>query len=239
MAGMLNALARDESGAQTNSYSDQRAKSEAAEHALSVASDSVDSWLPVRKAIASVYDKSGLDKLAGVLARFDVEVVATEGTVQHLGKVTPQLRVSDILSYTQYPENLNGRLKTLHPKIQAGVLGIRKHHDAALRKIDAEFIDLVIVNLYPFEKTVASGADFFACIENIDIGGPALLRAAAKNHACVAAICDPADYEELIDQMEKNNGGTTRAFRRKCAEKVFEHTARYDAAIARWFSKTR
>jgi phosphoribosylaminoimidazolecarboxamide formyltransferase / IMP cyclohydrolase len=199
------------------------------------ASQAVGDVLPIKTAVASVSDKTGLTALAQGLAKFGVQVIATEGTADHLGHEAAGLKTIGLSKYTDFPENLNGRLKTLHPKIQAGVLGIKKFHDRVLKKIDARFIDLVIVNLYPFEKTVRSGADFFECIENIDIGGPALLRAGAKNHACVCVVSDPQDYPSLLDEMSRHKGGTSLAFRRQCAQKVFERTSEYDHIIAAWF----
>lgn len=209
---------------------------------LLTASADVPDLLPIHTAIASVSNKDGLYRLGLELAKFKIEVVATDGTASHLQQHrSAGLKVTALTSYTDYPENLNGRLKTLHPKIQAGVLAIRGYHDGILRKksVQAKFIDLVIVNLYPFEQAVARNSSFFECIENIDIGGPALLRAGAKNHTCVTAICDPADYDALISELNLHEGKTSRAFRRKCAQKVFELTSSYDQAIAAWFEKNK
>jgi phosphoribosylaminoimidazolecarboxamide formyltransferase/IMP cyclohydrolase len=207
---------------------------------LLAASRAVPDLISARTAIATVSDKAGLLKLGQELAKFGVEVIATEGTAKQL-RSQKNLTVTDLTDYTGYPENLNGRLKTLHPKIQAGVLAIKKYHDDILQKetVQAKFIDLVIANLYPFEETVARGSEFFECIENIDIGGPALLRAGAKNHACVTVICDPADYGSLIAELNRHGGKTSRAFRRTCAQKVFELTSQYDQAIASWFESQK
>jgi phosphoribosylaminoimidazolecarboxamide formyltransferase / IMP cyclohydrolase len=200
------------------------------------ASEAVGDLVAIKTALATVSDKSGLKELGRVLAKFRVGMIATEGTAAHLNdKEHKGLKLINLSDYTKFPENLNGRLKTLHHKIQAGVLGIKGKHEKILSDLNASFIDLVVVNLYPFEQVAAKQAKYFECIENIDIGGPALLRAAAKNHACVTAVCDPNDYEELIRELEANDGKTTLAFRRKCAMKVFELTSKYDQAIAAWF----
>jgi phosphoribosylaminoimidazolecarboxamide formyltransferase/IMP cyclohydrolase len=200
------------------------------------ASEAVPSLVPVKTALASVSDKEGLAELGGTLAKFGIEMIATEGTASELRSLESKgLKLSNLTAYTGFPENLNGRLKTLHQKIQAGVLAIKGVHEPVLEKIEAKFIDLLIVNFYPFKETVARSKEFYECIEYIDIGGPALLRAGAKNHACVTAICDPNDYKELIQELEKNSGHTSLNFRRKCAMKVFELTSNYDRAIADWF----
>jgi len=153
------------------------------------ASEAVPSLLPVKTALATVSNKEGLTELGETLAEFGVEMIATAGTANELRPLESKgLRLSNLAMYTEFPENLNGRLKTLHHKIQAGVLAIRGLHDAILKEEKAKFIDLLIVNLYPFEETIARSTEFYECIEYIDIGGPALLRAGAKNHACVTAI---------------------------------------------------
>jgi phosphoribosylaminoimidazolecarboxamide formyltransferase / IMP cyclohydrolase len=200
------------------------------------ASEAVQDLIAVRTAIATVSNKTGLAELAAELAKYGVEMIATEGTAKQLmGLKVKGLSVTDLTDYTGYPENLNGRLKTLHPKIQAGVLAINGYHDPILAKKKYKFIELVIVNLYPFEQVAARNASYFECIENIDIGGPALLRAGAKNHACVTVISDPRDYSLLVEELKRNSGSTSLAFRRKCAQKVFELTSRYDRAIEAWF----
>lgn len=239
MTEMLRALdgsVRAESGSSAKSTkSNHNSQSEVLK-----ASEAVPDLIPIRTAIATVSDKTGLPELAKALAKFQVEMIATTGTATHLESLQPHgLKLTNLENYTAYPENLNGRLKTLHPKIQAGVLAIKGYHDSILEKenVQAKYIELVIVNLYPFEKTASQKASFYECIENIDIGGPALLRAAAKNHSCVAAVCDPSDYPELIRELEENHGKTTRAFRRKCALKVFELTSNYDKAIAKWLRR--
>jgi phosphoribosylaminoimidazolecarboxamide formyltransferase / IMP cyclohydrolase len=238
MTGTLNALARNEGHARQRGAPPANQGRAVAHPDVLAASERVPHLLPIETAIATVWDKTGLVELARELNGFGVEFIATEGTASYLRPAVEGLQVTDLSAYTGYPENLNGRLKTLHPKIQAGVLAIKGHHDATLKRADvaAQYIDLVIVNLYPFEQTVQGGASYLECIENIDVGGPALLRAAAKNHICVAAICDPKDYSELIDELRRNDGRTTLDFRRRCAAKVFRTTVAYDRAIASWFA---
>jgi phosphoribosylaminoimidazolecarboxamide formyltransferase/IMP cyclohydrolase len=241
MTGTLNALARDEDRARQRTDPPKDKSRTVAHSDVLEASERVPSLLRIRTAVATTWDKTGLIDLAIELNRFGVEFIATEGTAACLRDDVEGLKLTDLSAYTGYPENLNGRLKTLHPKIQAGVLAIKGHHDATLAKEDvaAKYIDLVIVNLYPFEQTVGKGATFFECIENIDIGGPALLRAAAKNHVCVTAVCDPKDYSKLIDELRRNDGCTSLEFRRRCAEKVFRTTMRYDRTIASWFKSNK
>jgi phosphoribosylaminoimidazolecarboxamide formyltransferase / IMP cyclohydrolase len=239
MAEIFRALSHSEGGSgQGNSLAVKNApqKMHSDHSKLLEASEAVPDLVSVRTAIATVSDKTGLLELGRELGKNHVEVIATEGTAKHLSTVDG-LRITDLTGYTSYPENLNGRLKTLHPKIQAGVLAIKGYHDDILAKegVEAKFIDLVIANLYPFERVVDQGAPFFECIENIDIGGPALLRAGAKNHVCVTVICDPADYGELISEIRRYDGKTSLEFRRKCAWKVFQLTSKYDAMIATWF----
>jgi phosphoribosylaminoimidazolecarboxamide formyltransferase / IMP cyclohydrolase len=187
---------------------------------------------PLRRALISVSDKSGILELGKALQARKVEILSTGGTAKALkdGGVS----VRDVSDFTGFPEMLDGRVKTLHPKIHGGLLGRRDlpDHVAQMEQHGIEAIDLVVVNLYPFEKIAGqSDALWEELIENIDIGGPSMLRSAAKNHDDVTVVCDPADYAELIASVELQ-GGTTRAQRRKLALKVFEHTARYDGAIA-------
>ena len=150
------------------------------------------------------------------------------------------LKVIDVAEITQVPEMMDGRVKTLHPKIHGGLLAVRgkESHEQALKDHAIPKIDLLAVNLYPFESTAGSGADFAACIENIDIGGPALIRAGAKNHASVTVVVDPADYLRVLDEMEKNGGATTPELRKELAAKAFARTGAYDAAIGSWFAET-
>ena len=190
----------------------------------------------IRRALVSVSDKAGLIELGGALAERRVEIVSTGGTAAALKGAG--LAVTDVSRLTGFPELMDGRLKTLHPKVHGGLLAIRgnaRHErDAATHGIEP--IDLLVVNLYPFEATVEKGAAFADCIETIDIGGPAMIRAAAKNHSGVAVVVDPADYEPLLAEMAENGGATTLPFRKRMAAKAFARTAAYDAAIGGWFA---
>lgn len=194
--------------------------------------------LPIKRALVSVSDKSGLVELAKDLARFNIELISTGGTARALKDAG--FDVLDVADITQFPEMMDGRVKTLHPKVHGGLLAIRGNaeHTAAAQSHDIAPIDLLIVNLYPFEETVARGADFDTAIENIDIGGPAMIRAAAKNHAGVSVVVDTADYARLREELERHSGGTSRDFRKALAAKAYARTAAYDGAISRWFAKT-
>ncbi len=190
----------------------------------------------IRRALLSVSDKSGLVELAQALASHGVELLSTGGTARALaGASLPVIEVSE---HTRFPEILDGRVKTLHPAIHGGILARRDEpdHAAALTRHRIAPIDLVVVNLYPFEATVAKAAPFAECIENIDIGGPALIRAAAKNHDFVAVAVDPADYPALIAEMAAHGGATTLELRRRLAAVAYARTAAYDAAIGQWFA---
>ncbi|MEM8936423.1 MAG: bifunctional phosphoribosylaminoimidazolecarboxamide formyltransferase/IMP cyclohydrolase [Pseudomonadota bacterium] len=190
---------------------------------------------PVKRALISVSDKSGIEAFAARLAAAGVELISTGGTARALREAG--LNVLDVAEVTQYPEMMDGRVKTLHPRIHGGLLGVRSNpdHAKAMQDHDIPEIDLLIVNLYPFEQTVARGAGFDECIENIDIGGPALIRAAAKNHAFLSVVTDPADYDWIADKIESVAGLESEA-RKKLAAKAYASTAAYDGAIAAWFS---
>src|SRR6476661_4455868 len=192
----------------------------------------------IARALLSVSDKTGLVDFARGLAAHGVELVSTGGTAKALRDAG--LKVIDVAEITQVPEMMDGRVKTLHPKIHGGLLAVRgnKEHERALKDHAIPEIDLLAVNLYPFESTAASGADFAACVENIDIGGPALIRAGAKNHASVTVVVDPADYLRVLAEMEKNGGATTPELRKELAAKAFARTGAYDAAIGSWFAET-
>ena len=192
--------------------------------------------VPVRRALVSLSDKAGLEELARGLARHGVELVSTGGTARKLHEFS--LEVREISEVTGFPEMMDGRVKTLHPKVHGGLLGVRGNavHEAAMDEHDIPPIDLVVVNLYPFLQTLMSGADRDTIIENIDIGGPSMVRSAAKNHAAVAIVTDPADYAELLAEMDANGGATTLALRRRLAAKAFALTAEYDAIVSQWFS---
>ncbi len=191
---------------------------------------------PVRRALLSVSDKSGVEDFARRLAAVGVELVSTGGTAASLKK--SGLVVRDVSDVTGFPEMMDGRVKTLHPKVHGGLLALRddRQHAEAMRTHGIEPIDLLVVNLYPFEQTVAKGADYEAAVENIDIGGPAMIRAAAKNHAFVGVIVDPQDYEAVASEIEAT-GGLSLAARKRLAATAFARTAAYDAAIAGWFAK--
>jgi phosphoribosylaminoimidazolecarboxamide formyltransferase / IMP cyclohydrolase len=188
------------------------------------------------RALLSVSDKTGLVELARELAGHGIELVSTGGTRKAL--VEAGLAVKDVADLTGFPEMMDGRLKTLHPKVHGGLLAIRENpeHEAAMLAHAIVPIDLLIVNLYPFEETVAKGADFDHCVENIDIGGPAMIRAASKNHNDVAVIVDPEDYAALKESLAANKGATTLALRRRLSQKAFARTAAYDAAISNWLA---
>jgi phosphoribosylaminoimidazolecarboxamide formyltransferase/IMP cyclohydrolase len=190
----------------------------------------------IRRALLSVSDKSGLAQLGQELAARGIELVSTGGTAAALRDAG--LDVRDVSDLTGFPEMMDGRVKTLHPKIHGGLLALRDkdEHRAAMAVHGIDTIDLVVVNLYPFEATVASGAERADIIENIDIGGPSMVRSAAKNHAFVTILTDAADYAELIGELGTNDGATSLAFRTRMAGKAYARTAAYDAAIANWFA---
>ncbi|MCY7339849.1 MAG: bifunctional phosphoribosylaminoimidazolecarboxamide formyltransferase/IMP cyclohydrolase [Sphingomonas bacterium] len=194
------------------------------------------SIVPIRRALLSLSDKDGLDALAAGLARHGVELVSTGGTAAKLRELGHKVR--DVAELTGFPEMMDGRVKTLHPKVHGGLLGVRNNpeHAAAMAEHDIAPIDLVVVNLYPFEATVAKGAARDDIIENIDIGGPSMVRSAAKNHDHVAIVTDPADYPALLEQLDAH-GGTNLDFRRKLAAKAYALTAAYDVAISTWFAR--
>jgi phosphoribosylaminoimidazolecarboxamide formyltransferase/IMP cyclohydrolase len=191
--------------------------------------------VPIRRALISLSDKSGLDELAAALAKAGVELVSTGGTAAKLRDLGHAVR--DISDLTGFPEMMDGRVKTLHPKVHGGLLAVRDNaeHVAAMEDHAIGAIDLVVVNLYPFEQTVMRGAPRNEIIENIDIGGPSMVRSAAKNHEFVAIVTDSADYAELAGEIDAQ-GGTTLAFRRKLAAKAYARTAAYDSMIASWFA---
>ncbi|MEM6942485.1 MAG: bifunctional phosphoribosylaminoimidazolecarboxamide formyltransferase/IMP cyclohydrolase, partial [Pseudomonadota bacterium] len=190
---------------------------------------------PVRRAIISVSDKTGIEALCRRLAAAGVEIVSTGGTARMLREAG--LGVRDVSEITDFPEMMDGRVKTLHPMVHGGILADRAkpEHRAALEDHGIGAIDLVVVNLYPFEATVARGAPFAEVVENIDIGGPAMLRSAAKNHGSVTVVTDTQDYETVVDEIEAL-GGTTAVTRRRLAAIAYARTAAYDAAVSTWFA---
>ncbi len=191
--------------------------------------------VPVRRALLSVWDKTGLVEVARTLVELGVELISTGGT--HAAIAAAGLPVREVSDLTGFPEMMDGRVKTLHPMIHGGLLGVRgaPDHAAAMAEQGIGGIDLLYSTLYPFEETVASGADFEACVEKIDIGGPAMTRSAAKNHAYVAVCTGAADLAEVVGAM-KADGGTSLTLRRRLAAHAFARTAAYDAAIAGWFA---
>lgn len=192
---------------------------------------------PIRRALLSVSDKTGLVDFAKALSDQGVELLSTGGTFKAL--VDAGIPVTEVSAHTGFPEIMDGRVKTLHPKIHGGLLALRENeeHVAAMAEHDIAPIDLLAVNLYPFESTVAAGADFDTCIENVDIGGPAMIRAAAKNWQGVCTVVDVEDYALVLEEMSANNGGTTELFRKKMSATAYARTGAYDAAISNWYAK--
>ncbi len=189
----------------------------------------------IRRALISVSDKTGVVTLAEGLKEQGVEILSTGGTAALLAK--HGVEVTEVSDYTGFPEIMDGRVKTLHPKIHGGILARRGIDDAVMAEQGIAPIDLVVVNLYPFEKTVARpGCDLATAIENIDIGGPTMVRAAAKNHAFVAIVVDPGDYHALLEELRASGGSLSDESRFSLAVKAFEHTAAYDAAIANYLA---
>ncbi len=189
-----------------------------------------------RRALISVSDKTGLEAFARALAARQIELLSTGGTAEALRAAA--IPVTDVADVTGFPEMMDGRVKTLHPKIHGGLLALRDNpgHVAALEAHSIAPIDLLVVNLYPFEATVAQGGSHALVVENIDIGGPAMIRAAAKNHAFVAVLVDPEDYAALLAELDGNDGATTRAFRQRLALTAYGRTAAYDAAVSGWMA---
>lgn len=192
--------------------------------------------VPITRALLSVSDKSSLIPLATFLHSKNVHLLSTGGTAKAIRDAG--IPVQDVSEYTGSEECLDGRVKTLHPKIHGGLLGVRGNakHEEDMKKNDIGKIDMTILNLYPFESTVNGGAGFEQCIENIDIGGPSMLRSTAKNHAFTTIVTSPDQYQEVMDCMEKN-GGTTLELRKRFAARAFALSARYDGMIAQWFGE--
>ncbi|UWR39680.1 bifunctional phosphoribosylaminoimidazolecarboxamide formyltransferase/IMP cyclohydrolase [Phaeobacter inhibens] len=191
---------------------------------------------PVRRALLSVSDKTGLIDLGKALAARGVELLSTGGTAKTLRDAG--LTVKDVSEITGFPEMMDGRVKTLHPMVHGGLLALRDNdtHVAAMEEHGIGAIDLLVVNLYPFEETVAKGGDYDTCIENIDIGGPAMIRAASKNHLFVNVVVDVEDYEPLLAELDKNDGQTSYGFRQWLAQNAYARTAAYDAAVSNWMA---
>ncbi|BBK41084.1 bifunctional purine biosynthesis protein PurH [Allostella vacuolata] len=192
--------------------------------------------VPIARALISVSDKAGLVELGRALAERGVDILSTGGSAKALAAAG--IAVKEVSAHTGFPEIMDGRVKTLHPTVHGGILARRDEpeHVAAMARHAIQPIDLVVVNLYPFRETVARGAGWDECVENIDIGGPAMIRAAAKNHDFVAVVTAPSQYAALLDELSANAGATTLALRRKLAAEAYAHTAAYDAAVAGWMA---
>lgn len=194
--------------------------------------------MKIQRAIISVSNKEGLGEFAAFLKKQGVEIISTGGTKKYLDQLG--LDPLEISRYTGFPEIMDGRVKTLHPKVHGGILNIRnkKEHQDAMKDLEIQNIDMIVVNLYPFREVVAKGCTFEEAIENIDIGGPTMIRAAAKNFGFVTAVVDPADYERVINDIQANNGATSEQLRFYLAKKVFSITSEYDLAIHSYLSST-
>ncbi len=189
----------------------------------------------IERAILSVTDKSGISEFAKALTEMGVEIISTGGTARVIRDAG--VEVKDVSEITDFPEMMNGRVKTLHPKVHGGILAIRdnQEHVSQMEEHGIPSIDMVVVNLYAFEKTVAKeGVTLAEAIENIDIGGPTMLRSSAKNFRYVTVIVDPSDYEKVLDEMKANQGATTLKTRFQLARKVFATTSSYDTAITKY-----
>ncbi len=194
-------------------------------------------FVRVKRALISVSDKTGIVQLAKELVRRNIEIVSTGGTSEFLKEY--ELPVIDVDEITNFPELMDGRLKTLHPKIHGGLLGVRENenHLSSMREHNIPEFDVLIVNLYPFAKVMSSKASYAELIENIDIGGPAMIRAGAKNHRYVSVLVDQEDYKNFISQLKENSGCTTLTFRMRLAEIAYSHTAEYDGIISQWMNR--
>ena len=192
--------------------------------------------LPIKRALISLSDKNGLIEFAQKLHDLGVELLSTGGTSKAISDAG--IPVKDVADITKFPEMMDGRVKTLHPAVHGGLLALRDNEAHVQAQTDHNIpnIDLLVVNLYPFEETVAKGGDYEDCVENIDIGGPAMIRAASKNHGFVTVIVENADYQTVLDEMAANKGATTLDTRKKLAAKAYARTAAYDAAISNWFA---
>ena len=191
----------------------------------------------IKTALISVSDKTGIVELARALSARGIRLLSTGGT--HKAIAAAGIAVTDVSEITGFPEIMDGRVKTLHPMVHGGLLAIRDdgEHQDAMKAHGIEGIDLAVINLYPFEEVRAAGGDYPTTVENIDIGGPAMIRASAKNHAYVTILTDPADYSELLEQLSTDDGKTAYAFRQRMAAKAYARTAAYDAMISNWFAE--
>lgn len=222
-------------GSKKKAVASPKAKAAAGSH-TALAGKLVDK-VKIKHALVSVSDKAGLIPLATELAKNGCVLLSTGGTAKHMRDAG--LEVKDVSEHTQFPEIMNGRVKSLHPLIHGGLLGVRgnKVHEKEMQAHGILPIDIVIVNLYPFAETIKKGADFATAIENIDIGGPSMVRSAAKNNAAVLIVTDPKQYDEVINELKSNKGAVSNKVRRKFAAAAFTQTAAYDTAISKWFNK--
>ncbi|KAK8798780.1 hypothetical protein WA158_007864 [Blastocystis sp. Blastoise] len=206
-------------------------------HTITAVQGSLQNLVKIERALLSVSDKTGLVELGKFLQEHGVEMLSTGGTAKALRDAG--LTVKDVSEYTGAPEMMDGRVKTLHPKVHGGILAVRGNpkHEQDMKDNGIQNIDLVVLNLYAFEQTVAKGSDFDTCIENIDIGGPSMLRSSAKNHRSVVICSNPSQYARLMSEMSENEGCTTYDFRRLCAAQAYALSANYDSAISSWFAK--
>jgi len=195
--------------------------------------------MKIKRAVVSVSNKSGLSELTPFLKSYDIEILSTGGTKKYLDGIG--INPIEISAYTGFPEIMDGRVKTLHPKVHGGILNIRDNneHQNSMKSLGIKHIDMIIVNLYPFKEVVKKGCTFEEAIENIDIGGPSMIRAAAKNYRYVTVVVDPEDYPKVIENMKLNNGETTEDLRFYLAKKVFFFTSDYDNAIYTYLSETK
>jgi phosphoribosylaminoimidazolecarboxamide formyltransferase/IMP cyclohydrolase len=195
--------------------------------------------MKIHRAIISVSDKANLLELTRCLKEYSVEILSTGGTKRYLDGIG--VSPIEVSSYTGFPEIMDGRVKTLHPKVHGGILNIRDNaeHQSAMKAHDIKHIDMIVVNLYPFKEVISKNCTFEDAIENIDIGGPSMIRAAAKNFKFVTVVVDPGDYPQIIESMKANNGETTEELRFYLAKKVFYLTADYDKAIYSYLSEIK
>jgi phosphoribosylaminoimidazolecarboxamide formyltransferase / IMP cyclohydrolase len=195
--------------------------------------------MKIRRAVVSVSSKAGLSEMALFLKDTGVEILSTGGTKKFLDGIG--VNPIEVSAYTGFPEIMDGRVKTLHPKVHGGILNIRDNteHQKAMESLNIKHIDMIVVNLYPFKEVVSKGCTFEEAIENIDIGGPSMIRAAAKNFKFVTVVVDPEDYGKVIEDMKAHNGETTEDLRFYLARKVFGLTSDYDAAIYKYLSEAK
>jgi phosphoribosylaminoimidazolecarboxamide formyltransferase/IMP cyclohydrolase len=196
-------------------------------------------YMKIKRAVISVSNKSGLQELASFLKNYSVEILSTGGTKKYLDGIG--VNPTEVSAYTGFPEIMDGRVKTLHPKVHGGILNIRdnKEHQKAMESLNIKHIDMIVVNLYPFKEVISKGCTFEEAIENIDIGGPSMVRAAAKNFKYVTVVIDPDDYSRVMENMKANNGETTEDLRFYLAKKVFYSTSEYDSNIYKYLSKIK